>query len=308
VIGRGELKELCRVKVARDETDRCEHERRAELSRAVIAESPAGEREALAAHLEEGFALYGKGEEDGAFRSLERAAALALSNHSLQAFVGEQFFKSGRTALAREYLTRAVAANPQAAGSQLLLGLTLADAGAEVEAGRAHIAASLKRGGKSFAAHYALGRLAALSDDWAEAYAEFRRAHSARACAESHFLLALASLKLSRLRLASRHARAAIALDEDYGEAYFVLGLIHRRERDQALAREAFARAELLRVRGDEGQGGGRQPASRHSEQALMHRMFGAARLKGSGLLTGGDERLSRLLREDALAFAAAAR
>jgi tetratricopeptide (TPR) repeat protein len=308
VISRGELKELCRDKVVRDETGRHDHERRAELQRAVITQAPEGEREALAAHLEEGLALFGKGDEDGAFRALERAAALAPSNHALQAFVGEQFFKLGKAALARSYLTRALAADPHDAGSQLLLGLTLADEGSEIDSARTLVASALKRRGKSFAGHYALGRLAALADDWAEAYAEFRRAHAARARAESHFLLALASLKLSRLRLATRHARSALALDENYAEAYYLLGLVHRREKDQARAREAFARAALVSgVTESAGGKKGKSPA-RESEQALLHMVFGAARQKGKGLLTSGDERLARLLREDALAFAAAAR
>ena len=146
VISRDELKELCRTSVERDETSRGERERRAEVARAVIAETPEGERLALAARLEEGLALYGEGEEDGAFRSLERAAALAPSNHALQAFVGEQLFKMGKAALAREYLTHAVGANPQDSGTQLLLGLTLADEGAELDAARTLISAALRVG------------------------------------------------------------------------------------------------------------------------------------------------------------------
>jgi tetratricopeptide (TPR) repeat protein len=308
LIGRGELKELCKTRVVRDETDRHERERRAELSHAVIADTPEDEREALASHLEEGLTLFGKGDEDGAFRCLERAAALAPSNHALQAFVGQQFFKLGKASLARSYLTRAVDANPHDAGTQLLLGLTLADEGADIVAARRLIASAIKCGGKSLAGHYALGRLSALKDDWAEAYSEFRRAHAARACAESHFLLALASLKLSRLRLALRHARAALAIDENYGDAYSVLGLIHRREKDHARAREAFAHAALVRGEDETAGGKKRKGAARESEQALSHRIFGAARQRGNGLLTSGDERLSRLMREDALAFAAAAR
>lgn len=304
-ISRGELKELCQTKVARDETNRREHERRVELNRAVIAATPECEREALAPHLEGGLALFVKGEEQGALRALERAAALAPANHPLQVFVGEQLFGLGKASLAISYLTRAVGANPDDAGSQFLLGLTLADEGADVESARTLIAATLRRGGKSFAGHYALGRLAALADDWTEAHAGFSRAHSARACAESHFLLALASLKLSRLRLALRHARAAIGIDENYAEAYFVLGLVHRREKDRARAREAFARASVVRSGED---GDSPPPATRNSEPALIHRVFGAAKLKGSGLLTGGDARLARLMRADALAFAAAAR
>jgi tetratricopeptide (TPR) repeat protein len=308
VVNRGELKELCKTRVVRDETDRNEQERRTGLSRAVISETPESEREALAIHLEEGLVLFGKGDEDGAFRALERAAALAPSNHALQAFVGQQFFKLGKASLARSYLTRAVGANQQDAGAQLLLGLTLADEGTELDAARTLINAVLKRHRKSFAGHYALGRLAALKDDWAEAYSEFRRAHAARACAESHFLLAFASLKLSRLRLALRHARAALALDENYADAYFVLGLLHRREKDHARAREAFAHAALVRGESETADGKNRKGAIRESEQALSHRVFGAARQKGSGLLTSGDERLMLLMREDALAFAAAAR
>jgi hypothetical protein len=94
-------------------------------------------------------------------------------------------------------------------------------------------------------------------------------------------------------------------LDAEYREAYLLLGLLYRRAKDQLRSREAFARAtsalDIKRVRGE------RLPRF-DSERALLILFFGKSRLTGTGLLLAGDERISRLMREDALALPSPAR
>jgi hypothetical protein len=62
------------------------------------------------------------------------------------------------------------------------------------------------------------------------------------------------------------------------------------------LCSEAFAKGDA------------KKRASRELEQVLLHAFFGASRQTGKRLLSAGDERLARLMREDALAFVAVAR
>lgn len=310
VLSGEDLEKLLRASVEGDKARQAERELHETLRAQILAsheESDGGEFARLVGN---GFELWSAGDFKGGLKALERAAAQSGSNFPLQTLLGEHFFKEGREALALGYLTRALLSNPKDARVKLLLGISLADSGDDPADARGMIASALKRGGESFAGRYALGRLDAIEDDWVGALAEFRRAHAARPCAEGHFLLGLANFKLTRLRIALRHARQALSLDDNYAEAYLLLGVILRRQKEHAAAREALARAAALR--GDGGSSAGTtakgKRVRRDPEQLLLHAVFGASRQGVRGLLTAGDPRLARLLREDALAFDSAAR
>ena len=74
----------------------------------------------------ESFADLDRGKASG-FRRLERAAALDADNIHLNKFLGAHFFCKGRAALARDYFTRALEAEPENWRIQLLLGLAYGD-------------------------------------------------------------------------------------------------------------------------------------------------------------------------------------
>ncbi|MDT7604681.1 MAG: hypothetical protein QOF61_2678 [Acidobacteriota bacterium] len=307
IVSRDDLEKLWRATLDREDAASRERERREAIRLRIITEAPASGKDAYIKLINDGFHQLGSGDLAGGIRTLERASPSTPRNFALQAFLAEQFFLADKPMLALEYLTRAHNTRRRDPRIALLFGLTFADLGQEVEIGRELIVEALKRGGKSFAGHYALGRLSALEGNWREASVEFRRALLARPCAASHFIFALASFKLSRLRLAERHARKSLALDENFGAAFFLLGLIHRREKEHARAREAFARAAIL-VGDIQTKGDGRKRASRETEQILLHGFFGSAQQSGRRLLTAGDQRLAQLMREDALAFNVTAR
>lgn len=305
VISREDLERLWRATVERNEAEQRYKSRRETMRALILAAPPDTERETFARLVNEGFTQLAAGDAPGGLRNLESAAGYAPDNFPLYSYLGEEYFRAGNATLSSSYLLGAMDIDPKDARSMLLLGILLADVGEQKMNARTFIE-QVVLANKSFAGRYALGRLAAMEGDWKKAYAEFRLALAILPRAESHFACALASFKLSRPRLALRHAQKAVTLDDHYGEAYLLLGLIHRHAKDRARAREAFARAATLL--GNAAATDGKKPSRRNSEQSLLDAFFGSAKQTGTRLLTAGDARLARLMREDALDFGITAR
>lgn len=288
--------------------DRCDRDtahfeakaRREELCARAVAQYEGRDREPFAKLVREGLAQVGEGKAAEGVRALERAAALAPANAALNAYLGEHFFREGKPARARDYLSRALGADPEDARVRLLLGLACGDEG---EAARAKelLSEAVRRGGPSFAAHCALGRLSAAESDWKSALAEFKRALAARPCPEAHYLLGLVYFNLERYRMALRHLSRAVEMDNAYGEAHYLLGLAHTRLGEAQQAAGAFAAARAA--------GGGAAGAAR-GRQASKGKLpppslFAAGRGSRRRLVTGGDARLAAALQDDALGGAA---
>jgi tetratricopeptide (TPR) repeat protein len=232
-------------------------------------------------------------------RQLERAAALAPANGPLNHFLGVQLYRKGRTAPARDYFERALDSDKDNGWLHLLLGLACGDEG-EAERARQLLKDSVILGGPTFAAHYALGRLAAFESNWKVALSEFKLAQATRPGPEAHYLLGLANFQLGRDRTALRELKKAVGLDAVYAEALYLLGLVQLRLGEREEAHKTFETAAAARP--------GVQlyrNACDNPEGAVAPALF---QTKGRGrrkLLTGGDERLAAALREDALGRAA---
>jgi tetratricopeptide (TPR) repeat protein len=265
------------------------------LREEVLARSEGGEQEVFAELVRKGFAELEKGRSGAALRALERAAALAPTNAPLNAFLGEQLFGRGKTAPARDYLERALAAEPESGRLRLLLGLACGDEG-ETERALSLIREAVELCGHSFAAHSALGRLAAAESDWKGALAEFKAALAARPSPEAHYLVGLANFRLGRNRAARQQLTKAVGLDSQYGAAFYLLGLVRMRLGEREEGARAFESAAAL---------GACENLSDWAEapdpEPFVQKGRGRARL-----LTGGDERLAAALREDALGGRAA--
>jgi tetratricopeptide (TPR) repeat protein len=242
------------------------------------------------------------GQEDGArgVRSLERAAAMAPDNAPLLSFIGQYYFKMGKTTLARDYLERTFVVAPEMEGIHLLLGLACGDEG-EVERARELLSEAARRGQSSFAAHYGLGRLLAAEQKWESALVEFKRALSARPSPEAHYVVGCVYYQIGRDRLASRHLRKAIELDEGYAAAFYMLGLVYLRAGDRVRAEEAFAAARSADASEPRYRAATIRRLMRSGEVPASPPLFNAARQVGKKVLTGGDRRLAEVLREDAL-------
>jgi tetratricopeptide (TPR) repeat protein len=274
---------------------------RDEVAEKIIALYEGEEGETFTRLVREGFADVDAGKVSDGLRRLERAAALAPANAPLNTYLGVYFFGKGKTALARDYLSRAFVADPENERVQLLLGLSCGEEG-EPERARALISEAVRRGGHSFAAHCALGRLAAAEADWKTALAEFKRALAARPCPEAHYLLGLVYYETGRDRLALRHLRKAVELDGSYGAAIYLLGLVYERLGESARARDYFEVAQALGAGRRRGSAARRGPAREGIEAPTLLASKGKGKRR---LVTGGDERLAAALQEDALGLTA---
>jgi len=260
----------------------------------VLAAYEGEERELFGKLVREGFDELDNGRAAAGLRGLERAAALAPGNVPLNVFLGEQLFVKGKSAPARDYLARAFEAAPESGRLRLLLGLACGDEG-ETERARELLRGAVEVSGHSFAAHYALGRLAAAEGDWKGALAEFKLALEARPGPEAHYLLGLANFQLGRHKTALRHLSKAVGLDEKYGAAFYLLGLVQGRLGDTVSTARSWASADALGAFPKQVKDG----SGRLAEPTPS--FFGPEGRGRRRLVTGGDERLAAVLRADAL-------
>lgn len=279
-----------------DEGDEVKRSRFHGLIRVVLKHYVGNGREEFERIVRECFREIEKGRIVAGVRALERAAALAPENGPLNHFLGVQLYKRGRTAPARDYFERALSADRDNGWLHLLLGLACGDEG-EAARARQLLKDSVMLGGPTFSAHYALGRLAAAESDWKAALNEFKLAQATRPGPEAHYLLGLANFNLRRDKTALRELKKSIGLDAAYAEAHYLLGLVQLRLGEREEARRSFEAAAAARpgerLFGD---------AAESPEAAEAPALFEP---KGRGrrrrLITGGDERLAKALREDAL-------
>src|SRR4030095_2368441 len=192
--------------------------------------------------INEGFLFIDDEQLSRGIRSLQRAAEMAQDNVPLLYFVGEHFFKTGKTHRAKNYLARAYELSPADRRVSLLLGLTCADEG-DTERAKKLLSSATRLGGSTFAAHYGLGRVFVAEEKWRRAVQEFKLALATKASPEAHYALGCLYYQLSRDGLAARHLRKALEMDEEYGEALYMLGLISERAGHRKLAEEYFQKA-----------------------------------------------------------------
>lgn len=273
----------------------------------ILAAYQGVEKQAFVKMVDEGINHFTKNETARGLRELERAAALAIDNAPLNSFLGEHFFGEGKHQLARDYLQRAVdAGTKKDSRVPLLLGIACGDAG-DMKQARELIGSWLKQHNGSFAAHYALGKLFAAEERWREALTQFKKALAARPSPEAHYVLGCVYYALERDSLAERHLRKAISLDENYAAAHFALGVVVLRASGLVAAREAFRHAGAatdtdapLYQKLAEGLSKTRK---RGFLRVLVLQFFAAPKTKAAreGFITGGNIRLAKLVREDAL-------
>jgi Flp pilus assembly protein TadD len=285
----------------KDAEEQLESERREELRLKILSSYRGQESLAFERCINEGFLFIDDQQPARGIRSLQRAAEMARDNAPLLYFVGEHFFKNGKTHRAQNYLARAYELSPRDGRVSLLLGLTCADEG-DVERARELLNSATQLGGSTFAAHYGLGRLFVAEANWRKALQQFKLALASKASPEAHYTLGCLYYQLNRDGLAARHLRKALELDEDYGEAFHVLGLIAERAGQKNIAEGYFEKA-----------GAGAQkprPAKskrQNSTLASAAPLFRLSSANSRRLVTGGDRRLAEALRQDALSACSAA-
>jgi tetratricopeptide (TPR) repeat protein len=285
------LEQLWNDRCEKDALDQRQQSQRDELRLKILASPPASNPKVFADLVGEGFLLIQDRQTAIGIDKLLRAAELADSNSALNLFIGEHFFRDGQTQIARTYLSRAYKASPDDVRVSLLLGLSCADEG-DSEAAKELLARALKRGGSCFAGHYGLGWVHMIEHRWRKALAEFKRALEVRPSPEAHFALASLYYRLGRDELARRHLSKAIEMDSEYQEALELLAVVYERIGQPELAHDALTRAVKARARAKRRKGSG---------SARKQKSFDELKPLPQGLITGAGQRLSTVVREDAL-------
>ena len=285
VVQSDRLEKLWSERCERDAVEQEETVHRDELRLRILAHAQAMERPVFSELVNEGFLLIDDKQVQEGIAKLQRAAEMSDENAALNLFIGEHYFRRGKTKHARTYLSRAHEALPHDLRVSLLLGLTCADDG-EVEQAKSLLSAAMQQGGSSFAGHYGLGWLFVTEKNWRRALGEFKRALTARPSPEAHYVLGCLYYEMNRDGLAVRHLRKAVKMDESYAEAFYLLAQAYERTGRKELAREALKRA---------------------GQRGMTAPLFQTTRA-GYRRLLAADKRLAEMLRDDALrAFEAAA-
>jgi tetratricopeptide (TPR) repeat protein len=289
------LEKLWTERCQRDAVEQEENVHRDELRLRILAraETPgkqvdAHEQKAFEELVNEGFLLIEDKQITPGITKLQRAAEIVNENAALNLFIGEHFFRRGKSKLARTYLAKAHAALPNDVRVSLLLGLTCADDG-EVELAKHLLSSANAQGGSSFAGHYGLGWLFVAEKNWRRALGEFKRALTVRPSPEAHYVLGCLYYELNRDALAVRHLRKATRMDAGYVEAFYILAQAYERTGRKELAQQALQRAGVVDSPED-------SVPNRNRRNVPLFRVT-----KTKRLISGADRRLAEALREDAL-------
>jgi tetratricopeptide (TPR) repeat protein len=132
---------------------------------------------------------------------------------------------------------------------------------------------------------------------WQEALLEFKRALASKPSPEANYALGCLYYQLGRDGLAIRHLLKAVEMDGGYGEAFHLLGLAYKRAGNLEAARNAFEKAgpDPSVAPGSE------RKKLRASDNRGEPILFPTGTRQRKRLMTGGDARLAKALREDAL-------
>jgi len=291
------LEQLWNSRCQKDAEEQEESSRREQLRVKVLASFHGKDLAVFEQTINEGFLFIEDQQLPRGIRSLEKAAEIAPDNAFLLSFLGEHFFKTGKTRRAQEYLARVHELSPGDVRVSLLLGLTCADQG-DAEKAKELLRIATRRGGPSFAAHFGLGHLFVAEENWKKALREFKRALASKPSPEAHYALACLYYQLSQDTLATRHLRRALEMDARYTEALYVLGLVYQRAGEERLAKEAFESAGNTDP--TLASNGTRRRRQTKGTAALVP-LFQSPASSSRKLISGGDRRLAEALRRDAL-------
>ena len=276
VVDTERLERMWTERCQRDTVEQEENVHRDALRLRILASASVSDKEAFEELVNEGFVLIEDKQIPQGITKLQAAAEIAIENAPLNLFIGEHFFRRGKTKFARAYLTKAHTALPDDLRISLLLGLTCADDG-EVELAKDLLSNATAHGVSSFAGHYGLGWVFVAEKNWRKALGEFKRALTVKPSPEAHYVLGCLYYELNRDALAVRHLRKATEMDAGYAEAFYLLAQAYERTGRKELARQALEKAGRKNVN-----------------------LFQMTK-SGTRLMAGADKRLAEALREDAL-------
>lgn len=252
---------------------------------------------AFASHIQKGLELIDEGHPSRGVKKLEKAVLLSPANGPLLFFLGQHYYFANKSALARDYLAQSLLHDQQNGLACLILGLLCGDSG-EMAHAKTLFQIADKLFGENFPGNYGLGRLYVAEGNLTEALAAFKKAVSAKkGSVEARYALGSVYYALKRYKLAYKHLHKAVEDDENYADAWHLLGLTAWRlgENQEALecfqsANEAEAENETYRKAA--------QLQLEQGEEPLEPPLFGKPR-RGRKLISGGDKRLAQFLHRE---------
>jgi len=296
VVQQDRLEGMWNERCQKDTVEQEESVNRDQLRAQILTSSSGPTKQVFEKLVNEGFQLIEEHQVSKGMDVLQRAAEMSSNSAALNVFIGEHYFRMGKTKLARVYLSQAHGADPDNVHVALLLGLTCADDG-ETELAKALLNDATRRGGSSFAGHCGLGWLFATEKKWSRALSEFKQALNTRPSPEAHYVLGAFYYQQNRDALAARHLRKAVEMDENYREAFYLLALIYQRGGEKELSNAALENADKALETVARGVRTKANPGSRGLRVAPLFQASGRFRK----LITGADKRLAEALRDDAL-------
>lgn len=249
----------------------------------------------LFTHLvKEGFQLIEQGEEANGLRTLERAAAMSPENFPLLAFIGEHYFRADKRREAAAYLEKTFLLEPKDAKNALLLGLILADEG---EFERAKILLDECRNKFGFAAYFPLGMICAAESDFPGALAAFNQALKTNQSAEILYFVGSAFAEIGEEKKALKKLQAAVEIDADFADAWFMIGAVYLRLDNEKAARESFACALSAKDAGAQCHTLLKNP--KKNIDSSINLLFSRINQTGKNLIGGLPQRFVKILREE---------
>lgn len=203
----------------------------------------------FSATIERGLDHFASGHYRKGLNVLERLAATESKNVALNLFLGEHFFAQRKMTLARSYLSLAYKPAPEDARIGLLYGLSLA---AEGELRRADeiLRHAFRLGAERVPVRLGMGWVAVAERNWEGAHSAFRNVATGRRYVEIIHLQAAVCYQLERYRLAEKHVARYLNQAPQTVSIMELLGAIKSQMKNYEAAREAYAAARQMFVKG----------------------------------------------------------
>jgi tetratricopeptide (TPR) repeat protein len=166
-------------------------------------------------------------------------------NPELAELLGELSFERGDLGAAESYFRTALRFDPDDVESRIYLGTILADAGREPEA-LEHLARAVSLNPENFLPHFSLGALHAAAGRTEQARSSLKAALAREELPQAYFLLGMVELDAGHAGAAAAAFERAVALDDEFEDAIYYLGLAYLERRWNRKALECFRRVQEM--------------------------------------------------------------
>ena len=166
-------------------------------------------------------------------------------NPELAELLGELAFERSDLGAAENYFRQVLRWNAENVEARIYLGTILADTGREPEA-LEHLARAVSLAPENFLPHFSLGALHAAASRIEPARRYLRAAIEREETPQAYFLLGMVELDSGHAGAAAAALERAVALDAEFEDAIYYLGLAYLERRWNRKALECFRRVQEM--------------------------------------------------------------